>query len=217
MSRFLHFFSTSIGQKQLMAVTGLVWLGFLVGHLSGNFLLLAGPETFNAYAEFLSNHPLLIPVEIFMLTVLLAHVFLAIRITVQNRAARGSSYQFKQASGATLASRSMIFSGLVVFFFLVIHLINFKYGGYEDHELKLYGLVMDQFAQPEFAVMYILFMVVLGAHLIHAIQSVFQTFGWNHPAYTPALKNLGYALALILAGGFAALPLWAWLIFEGGA
>ncbi len=216
MSRLSHFFTTSIGQKQLMAITGLVWVLFLIGHLSGNLSLLLGPEAFNAYAEFLSSQPLLIPVEIVLSIILLTHVFLAIRITIQNRTARGTKYMHKDASGANFASRSMILTGLLIFAFMIIHLMNFKFGGYEDHDLKLYGLVMEKFTHPEFSLMYLGFMLVLGAHLVHAIQSVFQTFGWNHPIYTPLIKRISLALALILATGFAYLPLWAWLIKKGG-
>ena len=217
MGRLSRFLSSSIGQKQLMAITGLIWTGFLIGHLSGNFLLFAGAEKFNAYAEFVSSQVWLIPGELFLVGVLVTHMFLAIRLTTRNRAARASTYVAKSASDATLASRTMIFSGLLVFIFLVLHLIHFKYGGYQDHVDGLYGLVMERFSQPWFSIMYVLFMVVLGFHLVHAIQSVIQTFGWNHPVYMRSIKVICVALALILTIGFSSLPLWAWLIEKGGA
>ena len=216
MKRFSDFTRSSVGKKQIMALTGLALSLFLVGHLSGNFLLFVGPEKFNAYANFMSAHPLLIPVELVLLLIFLSHVGFAIALTRQNRAARPVAYAVNDASDASLASRTMILTGLVVFAFVPIHLINFKYQNWHETEAGLYGLVVAKFADPLYAIPYIVAMIILGFHLWHALHSLIRTFGLVHPTYTPILKKICAALAIILAGGFTSIPVWFLLFGQGG-
>lgn len=213
------FFNTSIGRKQLMALTGIGLSGFLIMHLSGNLLLYVGGASgfgvkFNQYAAFLESQWWLIPAELGLVAIFLLHVGLAIKLSAESRIARAGTYQRKDASDATLASRTMLYSGLILLLFLIVHLIEFKYG--ERHpEDGLAGLVRDKFSNPVYALSYVVCMVVLNFHLMHGIRSAFQTFGLNHPKYNDLVKKLCLGFAIALSVGFASIPIW-FLISQGG-
>ena len=198
------FLSSPIGKKMGMALTGLILYGFLVGHLLGNLLLLKddGGRSFNAYSDFLINHPLLIPAEIFLVVVFALHLFLAISVTRDNRRARPVGYQTTQSvGGRSFASHTMIYSGVVILVFLVLHLKTFKYG---DKPSGLYDLVLATFQQTGYLIWYAVAMLVLGFHLWHAFHSAFQTLSIR----SDKIKSLGLALCLILALGFGLLPVY---------
>ena len=201
--------SSPIGKKLGMAVTGLIWYGFLVGHLLGNLLLLKGDggQTFDAYAEFLVNHPLLIPAELFLLATFLLHIYLAISLTAENRKARPVSYQVTRSSGGrNWASSSMIYTGAFTLVFIVFHLITFKYGDRVGG--SLYKLVEQTFQQTGYMVWYVAAMLVLGFHLWHAFQSAFQTLSLS----SKAVRTVGSALCVLIAAGFAFLPIYVGLL-----
>ena len=198
-------FSSPIGKKMGMALTGLILYGFLVGHLLGNLLLLKGDggQAFNAYAEFLINHPLIIPAELFLVVVFLLHVYLAISVTRENRRARPVGYQTTQSvGGRSFASYTMIYSGVIVLVFLVLHLKTFKYG--DKAGGTLYDLVSSTFQQTGYMVWYAIAMVVLGFHLWHAFHSALQTLSVR----SEKIKSLGLFLCLALALGFGFLPVY---------
>ena len=198
-------FSSPIGKKMGMALTGLDLYGFLVGHLLGNLLLLKGDggQAFNAYAEFLINHPLIIPAEIFLVVVFLLHVCLAFSVTRENRRARPVGYQTTQSvGGRSFASYTMIYSGVIVLVFLVLHLKTFKYG--DKAGGTLYDLVSSTFQQTGYMVWYAIAMLVLGFHLWHAFQSALQTLSVR----SEKIKSLGLFLCLALALGFGFLPVY---------
>ena len=198
------FLSSPIGKKMGMALTGLILYGFLVGHLLGNLLLLKddGGRSFNAYSDFLINHPLLIPAEIFLVVVFALHLFLAISVTRDNRRARPVGYQTTQSvGGRSFASHTMIYSGVVILVFLVLHLKTFKYG---DKPSGLYDLVLATFQQTGYLIWYAVAMLVLGFHLWHAFHSAFQTLSIR----SDKVKSLGLVLCLFLALGFGFLPVY---------
>ena len=198
------FLSSPIGKKMGMALTGLILYGFLVGHLAGNLLLLKddGGRSFNAYSDFLINHPLLIPAEIFLVVVFALHLFLAISVTRDNRRARTVGYQTTQSvGGRSFASHTMIYSGVVILVFLVLHLKTFKYG---DKPSGLYDLVLATFQQTGYLIWYAVAMLVLGFHLWHAFHSAFQTLSIR----SDKVKSLGLVLCLFLALGFGFLPVY---------
>jgi succinate dehydrogenase / fumarate reductase cytochrome b subunit len=198
------FLSSPIGKKMGMALTGLILYGFLVGHLTGNLLLLKddGGRSFNAYSDFLINHPLLIPAEIFLVVVFALHLFLAISVTRDNRRARPVGYQTTQSvGGRSFASHTMIYSGVVILVFLVLHLKTFKYG---DKPSGLYDLVLATFQQTGYLIWYAVAMLVLGFHLWHAFHSAFQTLSIR----SDKIKSLGLVLCLFLALGFGFLPVY---------
>ena len=198
------FLSSPIGKKMGMALTGLILYGFLVGHLTGNLLLLKddGGRSFNAYSDFLINHPLLIPAEIFLVVVFALHLFLAISVTRDNRRARTVGYQTTQSvGGRSFASHTMIYSGVVILVFLVLHLKTFKYG---EKPSGLYDLVLATFQQTGYLIWYAVAMLVLGFHLWHAFHSAFQTLSIR----SDKIKSLGLVLCLVLALGFGFLPVY---------
>ena len=202
-------FSGSVGKKLGMALTGLALYGFLAGHLAGNLLLFKGDggAQFNAYSEFLLHHPLLVPVELGLVAVFILHVWLAISVSLDNHRARPVGYQVERPTGGrNWASRTMLYSGLLTFLFLIIHLINFKYGDRAGG--TLYDLVMQRFKTPFYTGFYVLAMILLGFHLWHSFQSAFQTLGL---ALSQRLRSLSIAVCLVLAGGFGLIPLWIYL------
>jgi len=187
-----------------MAVTGILLYGFLVSHLSGNLLLLLGDggSAFDAYAEFLARHPLLIPAEIGLLLLFLVHIYLAITVSLDNHRARPEPYQLTASlGGRTWASRTMIWSGLAIVTFLVVHIATFKYGDRGDG--TLYDLVVGSFQSELYAGGYLVALTILGFHLWHAFHSAFQTLGLSA---RPFLRRVSMGLSVLLAGGFAAIP-----------
>ena len=201
-----NFFSSQIGKKIGMALTGLALYGFLVGHLAGNLLLIKGDggEAFNAYSKFLTSHPLIIPIELVLLAIFLAHVAFAVSVTRDNRRARPVGYEARSQAvgGRSWASRTMIYSGILILVFVVLHVRAFKYG--DLGKGTLFDLVVATFNQTGPRIWYVVAMVVLGFHLWHAFQSAFQTLGWK----SNLVRAIGLALSLILAIGFGFLPLY---------
>jgi len=202
----IKIFSSLIGKKLGMALTGLALYGFLVGHLAGNLLLVKGDhgEAFMAYAKFLTTHPLLIPIEIVLLAIFLIHIAFAISVTLENRRARPIGYQARSRSvgGRSWASSTMIYTGIIVFVFVALHIRMFKYGDLGTG--TLFDLVVNTFHETTTRVLYVAAMVVLGFHLWHAFQSAFQTLGLK----SSVIRVVGLVLSLVLAGGFGFLPLY---------
>lgn len=205
---------SSVGKKQLMALSGLGLCGFLIGHLSGNLLLFVGKDAFNGYAAWLGGQPWLPLARMGIAATAVLHVALALNLTHQNTSARPTEYYYKAASDATAASRTMILTGVLVLLYVIIHLFNFTWSHPEGPD-GLYGLVVAKLSNPIYALFYIASMAVLAGHLVHGIQSAFQTFGLNHRSYTPLIKQACMALAAILCLGFASIP--AYLMLSGGA
>lgn len=203
-------FSTSIGKKLGMALTGLILYSFLIGHLVGNLQLFAadGGAAFNAYAAFLTGIPLIIPIEMILLAVLLVHVYLATSLSLAARRARPQGYANQvSVGGRSLASRTMIWTGSIILIFLVIHIRTFKYG--EVGHGTLFDLVAGTFRQPIWAAGYVVVMGVLGFHLWHAMHSAFQTLGWDARV---GWRRASIVMSLLIAGGFAAIPVYFLLL-----
>lgn len=205
---------SSILKKTVMALTGLALVGFLVAHLSGNFLLFAGAPKFNAYAEFLEHQGgLLIAAEVGLLAIFLLHIYSAIRMTLENKAARPVPYETKQSGGtSTFASRTMMISGAIVLLFVIIHVKMFKFSDHENVDGKLYGLVMEAFANPVIALAYMAAMVVLGLHLSHGFSSAFQTLGLTKPGWAKCYKKAGLVVGWLIAFGFFTMPLYGLVV-----
>ena len=195
-----------IDKKVGMALTGIPLYGFLAAHLAGNLLLLKpdGGATFEAYADLLAAQPLLLPAELGLLAIFLVHLYLAVSVTLENWRARPVRYHNRRtAGGGTWASRTMIYSGLLVLIFLGLHLVNFKFA--DRGAGTLHGLVVASFRSPLYGTGYVLAMAVLGFHLWHALQSALQTLGFHAGRRAKAISGV---FSLVLAGGFALIPLW---------
>lgn len=220
MSRLRRAFSSSVGTKLLIGLTGLALFVYLVLHLAGNALILAGPEIFNEYSHKLISNPLIIPVEIGLLLVFLLHVYKTVRMWFGNRAARPVRYLRKERAGHTsrksLASSTMIVSGLVTLLFVLVHVKQFKYGAWyqtvsENPIRDLYRTEIEVFSQPLWVAFYVICTLTVGLHLRHGISSGFQSIGFDHPLYTRRLTVLGVVFAVIIGGGLALIPVWVYL------
>lgn len=216
------FLSSTVGSKLLVAVTGLLLVGFLVMHLMGNLLMYLGPETFNHYSHTLISNPLVYPAEVGLVLIFLLHAWKTIQLTLASSKARPTAYEEKHRAGhtsrKTLASSTMIVSGLFLLLFVPIHIKTFKFGAWypssEAGVRDLYRLVLEIFSRPGYVVFYVVGMIVVGFHLWHGVSSSFQTLGADTPRVTPVIRRVGLTLALILAIGFISLPLW--IFFAGG-
>ena len=214
MKDFKTYFNSSIGKKQVMAVTGLLLCGFLLTHLLGNLLILKGFNNgicpFNDYAHQLESlGVVLYVIEAVLFLMFVVHIGLAIRLTFENRMARGSEKYHVQASSGdlTLASRSMIYTGMWVLVFLVLHLIHFKFAD-RPADKGLYGVVENHFKNPLNVAYYLLTFVLLGTHLYHGVQSIFQTFGLSHKKYNALVKKLSALYVSLIVAGYSVIPLW---------
>jgi succinate dehydrogenase / fumarate reductase cytochrome b subunit len=215
-------FSSSVGTKVIIALTGLAMVGFLVLHLAGNLLVLTGPATFNAYSHALISNPLLVPAELGLLAILIAHVYKTVKMFLANRAARPIGYQEKRWAGhtsrKTIASTTMIYTGLVIAAFLALHLKTFKYGAHyvagAGGVRDLHRLVVEVFSQPVYVAFYVVCMALVGLHLRHGFSSAFQSLGAEHPRCTRRLLLAGTIVAVVIGGGFALIPLA--IYFVGG-
>lgn len=210
---------TTVGTKILISLTGLGLVIFLISHVAGNVLVFLGPQAFNEYSHALLSNPLIPIIEIGLLGVFLFHIYKTVRMQLVNRAARPVRYEQKTSAGRTsrktLASSTMIFSGLWLLAFVVIHVRTFKYGPYyeaADGARDLYRLEMENFSNPLTVVFYVLTMLVVGSHLWHGTASAFQSLGLVHPRWTPRLLAGGKAFAVFVAGGFAMIAMWAFLM-----
>jgi succinate dehydrogenase / fumarate reductase cytochrome b subunit len=222
MANAFTFLSSAIGRKVLMALTGLLLIGFLVAHLAGNLLVFSPtPDAFNAYSEALVSNPLIYVAEAGLLLLFVAHLVSGILVTVKNREARPVPYRQTARAGHTshksLASTTMILSGLVVLVFVPLHLWTFKFGPYYAASgatpvRDLHRLVVEVFQDPVHVIWYVLAMGVIGFHLWHGFGSGFESLG---VAYRTPLRRFGQLLAIVLSGGFAAIPIILYL--TGGA
>lgn len=213
--------SSSVATKVLIGITGISLFLYLLVHIVGNLLVFRGPEFFNAYAHTMAGNPLIQVIEVGLVLVFLIHVVKTVRMVLANRAARPIAYARKERAGGrsrkTLASTTMILSGLWLLLFIVGHVYVFKFQpGYElaDGSSDLYRLEMDNFANPLVVGFYVLSMLVVGSHLSHGISSATQSLGAHHSTLTPKILVAGKVIAALLAAGFILIALWAH--FVGG-
>jgi len=220
--------SSSLGKKLLMALTGLFLIIFLIGHLLGNMLLFKddGGQAFNEYAKFMTTTPAILVLSIVTYFSIILHVVYSIALTIHNRKSRPVQYAVSDASANSVwTSRSMGVLGTFVFIFIVIHLKSFwfemKFGtlpmvNYDSGSLKdLYAIVLEAFSQIWYVAFYVFAMMLLAFHLSHGFQSAFQTLGLSHVKYSPLIKMVGTAFAIIVPTLFASMPVYLYLKFIG--
>ncbi len=212
-----------VGRKVLTGITGLVWVLFIIIHLIGNLGYFTPGDAYNLYSDFLlSTGPVIYTLEALLVITLLLHAYLGIVIYIGKRRARERGYEtYKTAGRPSLqspSSRTMIFTGIVLLVFLVIHLMSFKFGpsiaegyvsivgGEEIRDLK--RLMTEKFQNPLYAFGYPAVMILLGFHLRHGIWSAFQSLGAMNARLTPIVYGIGTVLAILLAAGFLMIPLW---------
>lgn len=217
------FLNSSIGKKLMMAITGSFLLIFLIVHLIGNITLFFGAEAFNGYVGTLDVvKPLIRVIEVILLAAFILHIFNGFTLWLENRKAKGVKYQINASSeNSNIFSRTMFLSGSIVFIFLVSHLGTFfwRFNINDPMELasvhKYFDIVVYFFSIWWYVLLYVVAMVLLGFHLNHGFQSAFQTFGWNHKKYFPFVQKLGTIYAVIMAAGFASMPLYFFFFYGG--
>ncbi|GAB3204536.1 succinate dehydrogenase / fumarate reductase cytochrome b subunit [Pontibacter aydingkolensis] len=227
MNWFTKTFSSTIGRKIIMSITGLFLISFLVVHLVGNLQLFKddGGAAFNVYSHFMGNNPIIRTMEIVLLLGFLFHIYDAIALTRRNKASRPVGYANNHPQeNSTWSSRNMGLLGTVILVFLIIHLWNFfvpaRFGGLDPIVVEnveydnLYIKVVQSFQIWWYVAIYVLAMVALAYHLIHGFQSAFQSLGLTHKKYTPFIQKFGYAFSVIICLGFAIIPLYFFFFFE---
>lgn len=221
-------FSTSVGRKVIMALTGLFLCTFLAVHLAGNFQLLHEDQgrAFNLYTVFMTSNPLIKAISYVNFAFILAHVIWGAYITYKNKSARSVGYAVNNpGKTSSFSSRWMGVLGTMILIFLVIHIRNFKavYSGWTAEKLPMVTYTLDngdllevkdmfyevnlEFHNPIIVGIYVISMIALGFHLFHGFQSAFQSLGIRHPKYTPIIKTVGFVFWGLIPFGFAIIPL----------
>jgi succinate dehydrogenase / fumarate reductase cytochrome b subunit len=214
MSWINKLFSSSIGQKLIMGLTGLFLISFLVVHATLNSFIFAndGGHLFNEGAEFMGTNPVIRTMEYVLFIGLILHIVKGLSLVYQNNKARPEKYAMQDGkANSTWYSRSMGLLGTLLLMFLIVHLRHFWYesrltdritGG----ETTLFDEMSLVFKSLWVVILYVLAMVSLAYHLMHGFQSAFQTLGLNHKKYTPAIKGFGVWFSIIISIVFAAMP-----------
>jgi succinate dehydrogenase / fumarate reductase cytochrome b subunit len=207
-----------VGRKIVIGITGFALFLYLVLHIAGNLIVFFGPATYNKYAYTLESNPLLPIVELGLLAVFLIHVYKTIRMFLANQETRPTGYTLKKRAGPpsrkSLASSTMIVSGLWLLIFIVIHVKAFRYGveyAWPEGGRDLYRLEMENLSNPFVVGFYLLSMVIVGSHLWHGASSAAQSLGFDHPLWTPRVLAAGKIAAVIIAGGFMVIAVWVYL------
>lgn len=205
-----RFYGSTVGKKIVMAVTGVIFTGFVVGHVAGNLLVFKSPEALNAYGAFLKSSAVVLwGVRLTLLASVVLHAHSAYALTRLAGAARTEPYTGLRAQAGTWSARTMRWGGVFLLLFVVYHLLHFTVGSVHPSfsHTDVYGNVVAGFQVPWVAAVYVAAMLALGLHLHHGVWSLFQTLGLNHPHLNLARRQLGTALAVLVPAGFIAIVL----------
>jgi len=228
------YWSSSIGKKLVVAISGLFLVLFIAGHLIGNLVVFMGAEPFNAYAYFLHHMLHGMGIWLFravMLVMLAAHILATIALTLENRAAR-RPYEFKTTIQASLSSRTMILSGLMILSFFIYHILHFtvrfsnEYNnkalyetfslpGVEGNVHNAWKMVIDGFSWWPASLVYVIAMTLLCTHLMHGVGSIFQTLGFRSKKAASLISHISLGYSLFIWLGFISIPI-AILVFGFG-
>jgi succinate dehydrogenase (or fumarate reductase) cytochrome b subunit, b558 family len=223
MNWLYQFFTSSIGRKAIMSLTGLFLIMFLTVHLIGNLQLLAGDggKSFNIYADFMGHNPLIQTVSIGNFFFIILHAIQGILLYFKNKGAKGSKYAVRAKNDTSFAAKNMAILGTLILAFLLMHLGHFYYqfkfneatqqmvtydGGAQI--VDAYSRVYEVLTQTHWMILYLVGLIVLALHLNHGFASAFQTLGLRHSKYTPIISFLGKAYSIVVPIGFAIIPLY---------
>lgn len=210
MNRAVAIYQSSIGKKYLMAITGLIGIGFVIGHMIGNLQIFQGPEKLNHYAVALRKlGPLLYLARLILLTSVIAHVVLAYQLSRMSWDARGYAYKKWKPVGSDYASRTMRWTGPILLLFIIYHLLDFTFGyaspaGYVHGDV--YDNVVRSFQNPLITGFYVISMLCLGLHIYHGFWSMFQSMGLNDDKWTGQLRGLSVVITAIIVIGNIVMP-----------
>jgi succinate dehydrogenase / fumarate reductase, cytochrome b subunit len=204
---------STIGKKVVMAVTGLIGIAFVLGHMVGNLQVFQGAERLNAYGALLHGplNEALWAVRVILIACVVLHVIAAYQLTQRDKAARPVGYVRKESQVSTWASRTMRVGGVLLLVFIVFHILHFTTGSVRPTGTfepgNVYGNVIGSFQIPWVTAFYVLAMLALGLHLYHGVWSSVRTLGVASPSPTPLRRPAAVVLAIVIAGGFALVPL----------
>jgi len=208
--------NSSLGKKYLMAITGLALVGFVIAHLLGNLQIFLGPEALNRYGHFLQTTPELVwPLRIGLLAMIVLHIVAAIALSRENRAARPVPYAHFEVVAASYASRTMFMSGIIIFVFIVYHLLHFTiqvpqinltgqdFRTLEDAKQRhdIYAMMVTGYRNPFVSGFYVLGIALLSQHLSHGISSMFQSLGFGK-----RFDRLAMTIAILIFVGYISIP-----------
>lgn len=222
MGSIANAFSSSIGKKLIMGITGLFLISFLVVHCFLNCFVFFDNTgvLFNEGAHFMSTNWIIRAMEVVLMAGLLLHIVQGARLTFQNQAARPQKYAYNNGNAnSKWYSRSMGLLGTLLLIFLIVHLAQFwtvsRFTGIPTTDAAgnedLYAVMKETFSNIWFVILYVLSMISLAYHLLHGFASAFQTMGWNHKKYTPMIKVIGVWFSILIPLIFAAMPVWIYL------
>ena len=204
------FFSSTLGKKWLMAVTGIILFGFVVGHMLGNLQIYLGQERLDHYAELLqANQAFLWAFRSVLLFSVSVHIWAAVVIWLRNRSARPVKYKMFQPPGLDYAARTMVWSGPIIALFIVYHVLDFTVGTANPDFIKgeVYHNVIASFSNPGIALVYVAANLLLAFHLYHGLWSLFQTFGWDHARFGWIRRALAIFFSALIGAGNISIPL----------
>jgi len=216
LNSFTFFFTSSIGRKWVVGLTGLALVGFVLGHLIGNLQVFLGPEPLNRYGHFLQGlGELLWAIRLGLLAMVVLHILFTIKLRLESRSARPDRYAVRKYRAASWAGRWMVWSGLMVLSFIIFHLLhfttqtidpNFKTLIDAEGRHDIYRMMIAGFRNPLASGFYIVAVGLLGVHLNHGFQSMFQTLGLNSHKVAPLISRSGQALSWLIFLGYASIP-----------
>ncbi len=216
MNSCCSFLRSSIGKKFLVALTGVILIAFVVGHLLGNLQFFAGPHVINEYGTKLRHLPFggLWVVRAAMIATVLLHIFTTILLVKENRAAKGAGYEFKASVQAKVATRLMALSGIILLSYIVFHLLHFTthtinpaYANWKDGEdHDVYRMIVAGFSNKAISIFYIVAMVLLAMHLSHGAASLFQTLGLRTKKMACNLGLCAQVFAWVICAGYVSIP-----------
>ena len=217
MSRVTALTHTLIGKKVVMAVSGVILLGFVLGHMVGNLKVFQGPEHFDAYAEglrtvgapLLGRGQLLWAVRLVLIVAVVLHIAAAWAVTRASWAARPQGYHALRFVETTYAARTMRWGAVIILLFVIYHLLDLTFGRMNPSFVPgdPYHNVIATFGRVPVALGYIVAMGALCLHLYHGIESACQTLGLNHPRYNVWRRRIALGFSLVVGGGFIAVPI----------
>lgn len=212
MNRALQFYRTAIGKKVVMGITGLIGVGFVIGHMAGNLLAFNGPGAINAYAHFLqSTGELLWLLRGVLIVSVILHIVAAVQLTRQNRAARPMGYVNREPQVSTWAARTMRWGGVLLLLFIVLHIMHFTSPGWRPDGMfdkaDVYSSIVQSFRIWWITLLYVIAMIALALHLYHGAWSSVRSLGLSQPSPHPLKRSVALGIALLLLVGFLSVPL----------
>lgn len=222
MNIFTRLFNSSLGKKYIMAGSGFALFLFVIAHLAGNLQIFLGPEAINRYGHFLqTNMEIVWPARIGLLVLIGLHIWSAIRLSAENKAARPVAYGNYNPTVASYASRTMLMSGLIIFCFIVYHLLHFtvqvqsinftgqSFVSLEDpeHRHDIYRMMVLGFRNVGVSLFYIIGIGLLSLHLSHGVSAMFQSLGWRRTPYRQMLDRISVFVSVLIFVGYVSIPI----------